>query len=88
MYQYRQILTRMRQGDSDREIARYKVMGRKKIADVREIALAQGWLTADAPLPDDSVMATVLLRKQILPARKLRDTHILSSLLTFPWITK
>lgn len=66
MYQYRQTLARMRQGDSDREIARSKGMGRKKIADVREIALAQGWLTADVPLPDDSVMAAVLLRKQIL----------------------
>jgi len=67
MYQYRQTLARMRQGDSDREIARSKGMGRKKIADVREIALAHGWLTADVPLPDDSVMAAVLLRKQILP---------------------
>ena len=32
MYQYRQTLVRMRQGDSDRDIARSKAMGRKKIA--------------------------------------------------------
>ena len=38
MYQYRQILVRMRRGDSDRDIARSKTMGRKKIALVREIA--------------------------------------------------
>ena len=31
MYQYRQILVRMRRGDSDRDIARSKTMGRKKI---------------------------------------------------------
>jgi hypothetical protein len=29
MYQYRQILVRMRQGDSDRDIARSGLMGRK-----------------------------------------------------------
>jgi len=28
MYQYRQVLLRMRQGDSDREIARSGLMGR------------------------------------------------------------
>lgn len=47
MYQYRHILTRMRQGDSDREIARSKTMGRKKIAQVRELASARGWLAPD-----------------------------------------
>jgi hypothetical protein len=35
MYQYRHALARMRQGDSDRDIARSKLMGRKKIALVR-----------------------------------------------------
>jgi hypothetical protein len=35
MYQYRQTLVRMRQGDSDRAIARSKTMGRKKIAQLK-----------------------------------------------------
>jgi hypothetical protein len=56
MYQYRHILTRMRQGDSDREIARSKTMGRKKIAQVRELASARGWL------------ASALVRKEPLPS--------------------
>jgi hypothetical protein len=30
MYQYRQVLVRMRQGDSDRDIDRSKMMGRKQ----------------------------------------------------------
>ena len=30
MYEYRQALMRMRQGDSEREIARSKLMGRSK----------------------------------------------------------
>ena len=31
MYQYRQVLVRMRQGDSDRDIDRTGLMGRKKL---------------------------------------------------------
>ena len=45
MYQYRQILVRMRWGDSDRDIARSKTMGRKKIA--------HGWLVPDSAMPDE-----------------------------------
>ncbi len=67
MYQYRQTLVRMRQGDSDREIARSKTMGRKKIAQVREIASAHGWLAPDTALPDDAVLATALMRKGSVP---------------------
>ena len=68
MFQYKHILVRMRQGDSDREIARLKTMGRKKIAAVREIAKEHGWLFVDTPLPEDSVLASVLTRKEPLPA--------------------
>jgi len=68
MYQYRQTLARMRQGDSDREIARSKTMGRKKIAQVRTIAVARGWLAADTALPDDDVLSAALMRKEALPA--------------------
>ncbi len=67
MYQYRQTLVRMRQGDSDRDIARSKAMGRKKIAQVREIANAHGWLAPDTPLPEDSVLSSALMRKEPLP---------------------
>lgn len=54
MFQYRQTLVRLRQGDSDREIARSRTMGRKKVAQIREVALARGSLDADAALPDDA----------------------------------
>lgn len=68
VYQYRQILARMRRGDSDRDISRSKIMGRKKIAQVREIAQEQGWLSPDALFPDDKMLAEVFMRKQALPA--------------------
>ncbi len=60
MYQYRQALVRMRQGDSDREIAAAKVMGRRKAAALREVATAQGWLQLEQPLPEDAEIAAVL----------------------------
>lgn len=44
MFQYRQTLVRLRLGDSDREIARSRTMGRKKVAEIREMANARGWL--------------------------------------------
>ena len=77
MYQYRQVMVRMRQGDSDRDIARSKTMGRKKIAQLRELASAQGWLAADSPIPDEPVLAGMLQRQQALP------THCISTL--EPW---
>lgn len=57
MYQYRQILVRMRQGDTDREIARARLMGRRKLAAVRVEALALGWLQSATALPDDTCLA-------------------------------
>lgn len=63
MYQYRQALLRMRQGDSDREIARSGLMGRAKSAAVRVLAGERGWLDPAAPLPDDDALATLLASK-------------------------
>ena len=68
MYQYRQILVRIRQGDSDRDIARAKTMGRKKVAQLREIARERDWLTLDSPIPDEATLAAVLGRKETLPS--------------------
>jgi len=44
MFQYRQVLVRLRRGESDREIARGKYMGRRKLAVLREVAQRAGWL--------------------------------------------
>ena len=35
MYEYRQVLVRMRQGDSDRQIAKARLMGRNKADELR-----------------------------------------------------
>ncbi len=62
MFHYRQVLVRMRQGDSDRDIARSKTMGRRKLALVRETAINRGWLAPDTPLPTDADLAEVFSR--------------------------
>lgn len=60
MHHYRQALLRMRQGESDREIAAARLMGRRKAAQWRELAAARGWLDVQQPLPDDEAIAAAL----------------------------
>ena len=60
MYQYRQVLTRMRLGDSDRAIARSGLMGRRKAGALREVAGREGWLDASNVLPDDATLVQVV----------------------------
>jgi hypothetical protein len=69
MHHYRQVLARLRQGDSDRDVARSRLMGRPKVAAFRALALAQGWLDPAAVLPDDAALAAAVGR-----ARRARST--------------
>ena len=57
VYQVRQVLVRLRLGESHRQIAAAGLMGRKKLARVRHIARDNGWLDPAAILPDDAVLA-------------------------------
>lgn len=69
MRQHRQVLVRMRHGDSERELACCCYMGRRKLAALRELAEQRGWLKPDAPLPDDAEIAAALG-----PPHKARST--------------
>ena len=60
MFQYRQVLVRLRQGDTDRDIARSGLMGRHKVKELRELAAREGWLTPEAELPEDQAIANAL----------------------------
>ena len=46
MHHYRQALLRMRQGDSDRDLARSRLMGRRSAAALRSLAEERGWRPA------------------------------------------
>lgn len=57
MFQYQQILFHMRSGESDRDLARAGVVGRRKAGEVRKLAIAQGWLDPARPLPSEAEFA-------------------------------
>ncbi len=59
MHEIRQVLVRMRMGESDRSIARSGLMGRRKASALRTVAEQQGWLVAGQPLPAEDELATI-----------------------------
>ena len=69
MFQYRAVLVRLRQGDSERDVARARLMGRRKVAAFRALAVQRGWLDAGTPLPEDALIASV-----VGEARRARST--------------
>ena len=60
MFQYRQALVRMRQGDSDRQMAAARIMGRRTAARLRELGSEHEWLDATGAMPEDEVIAAAL----------------------------
>lgn len=60
MFQYRQVLVRLRAGDTVREIARSGLMGRDKLGVLRALAEQRGWLDASAELPEDAAVAAAV----------------------------
>ena len=58
MYEYRQIITQMRQGASDRTINKHGLCSRTKAKQIRAIAKAHNWLSSDMALPDNVELAT------------------------------
>lgn len=56
MYQLRHILVRMRQGESDRALARSGLIGRDKSRSLRKLAREQGWLETSTTLPDNETL--------------------------------
>ena len=58
MFEIRQIIQRLRMGESVRQIARSQHVGRATVASVHALAIEHGWLDAAAPIPDDAALAT------------------------------
>ena len=68
MHEYRHIISRMRLGESNRQIAKAGLMGRNKTADFRIIAKKHGWLDIKNPLPSDEELAKTLPGKKPPPS--------------------
>lgn len=60
MHHYRQALLRMRQGDSDRDIAKSGLMGQRTAATLRVLDSERNWLVTEQPAPDDATIARAL----------------------------
>ncbi|HKB82809.1 MAG TPA: hypothetical protein VKD04_06345, partial [Burkholderiales bacterium] len=65
MYEIRQIIQRLRMGESTRQIARSQRVGRATVDSIHAVALDQNWLDPLGQVPEDSVLATFFT-----PARK------------------
>lgn len=63
MFQYQQILFHMRSGESDRDLAKAGVVGRRKAGEVRKEANAQGWLDPARPLPSEAELARAFAQR-------------------------
>ena len=63
MHEIRQVLVRMRMGESNRAIARTGLIGRKKVGIIRKLAILQGWLDPELSLPDELELATHFAEK-------------------------
>jgi len=57
VFQDRQVLVRLRQSDTDRQIARSGLMGRHKLAAFRAVCQQHGWLDSTAVCRISSVKA-------------------------------
>ena len=58
MYEVRQIIQRLRLGETDRGIALTQHVGRRTVSQIRAMAAGQNWLDTASPLPDDALIAT------------------------------
>ena len=60
MFQYRQVLVRLRAGDSVREVARSGLMDSDKLGELRAVAQQHGWLDPASAVPDDETIVAAL----------------------------
>jgi transposase len=81
MHHYQHVISRMRLGDSDRQIRNAGLMGRTKASEVRTKAKERGWLNPMAPMPDEATLEEVLgsgspesTSSKLLPFKKQVET--------------
>jgi transposase len=67
MFEIRQIIQRLRMGESVRQIARSQHVGRATVESIHGIALAQNWLDPLGQIPDDTTLATFFKAQRKAP---------------------
>lgn len=67
MYEIRQAIQRLRSQESARQVASALKLGRTTVNTIRTTALAQGWLSPSAVVPDDATLATFFKQSRTGP---------------------
>jgi transposase len=67
MFEIRQIIQRLRMGESVRQIAQSQRVGRATVTSILARAIAHNWLDASGPIPDDATLATVFKAPRATP---------------------
>lgn len=60
MHEYQEALYRMRLGQTDRAISRDRILGRRKVGELRALAAQQGWLAEESQLPSAAQIVAAL----------------------------
>src|SRR6056297_1627684 len=68
VHELRNVIVRMRLGETDRKLAQDGFMGRRKAASLRSLAKEQGWLDLHNPLPKNEAIESLLKK----PAKKAK----------------
>ena len=64
VHEIRNVIVRMRLGETDRKLERDGFMGRRKAASLRSLAREQGWLDQHNPLPSNEVIESFLKKPE------------------------
>ena len=57
MFEIRQVIQRLRLGESTRQISRSQHLGRATVASIHEVAAKYGWLDPLVVIPDEATLA-------------------------------
>ena len=75
MYEYRQIIYRLQQGQKVRAMAREGFANRDKIRSIKKIAEENGWLDKDALLPDEKTLVDFFQKRTDRTRSKIAQQH-------------
>lgn len=68
MYEYRQIIVRLRAGESIRSVVQAKLASRGKVRSIYKIALQQNWLNKNCEIPTEDILAKFFKPIKEIPA--------------------
>lgn len=65
VHEIRNIISRMRLGETNRQVSQVGLMGRNKAAALRRTAVEQGWLDPGSPMPSNEAIAQIVGRRVV-----------------------